>query len=60
VINTLFSTQLTFLPYRLPVVIHISEILILAVIVLVFSSLNIYLAVRSMVHKDPLEILRYE
>lgn len=60
VLNALFSTQFMFLPYRLPVVIHITEILILAVIVLAFSSLNIYLAVRSMVAKDPLEILRYE
>jgi lipoprotein-releasing system permease protein len=59
-LNSLFSTQFMFLPYRLPVVIHITEILILAVIVLAFSSLNIYLAVRSMVAKDPLEILRYE
>jgi lipoprotein-releasing system permease protein len=59
-LNSVLGLNLSLLVYNLPVSIHIGEILVLAVVVLILSLIHIHLAVRVMIQKDPLEILRYE
>ncbi len=60
VASFLLQKNITIFIQELPIVLYRKELVILAVIVLIIFLLSIYSAIRVLIRKPPLEIMRYE
>lgn len=60
IIGTVANRQVRLLAYDLPVRIKGGELLALSLFVLVVSLLNLFFAIKDLIKRSPLEILRYE
>jgi lipoprotein-releasing system permease protein len=60
IIGTITDRQVRLLAYDLPVQIKGGELLVLCVFVLTISLLNLFFAIKDLIKRSPLEILRYE
>ncbi len=60
IIGTIADRQVRLLAYDLPVQIKGGELLVLCVFVLTISLLNLFFAIKDLIKRSPLEILRYE
>ncbi len=59
-LSLLTGREISFFIQDLPVALYPRELLLLALIVLLLFLLNIFTAIRSLINKPPLEIMRYE